>query len=59
MTSTRGPDWEERYRGDEMIVSELLPAFAGTVVENRIGSWSYPPHSCFSKSSCTQFSGLR
>ena len=29
-----GPDWEERvYRGDEVIVSELLPGFAGTVAE--------------------------
>ena len=29
-----GPDWEERvYRGDETIVSELLPGFAGTVAE--------------------------
>jgi Uma2 family endonuclease len=29
-----GPDWEERiYRGDETIVSELLPGFAGTVTE--------------------------
>ena len=29
-----GPDWEERvYRGEETIVSELLPGFAGTVAE--------------------------
>ena len=32
--ATDGPDWEERvYRGDETIVSELLPGFAGTVAE--------------------------